>query len=83
MGGRRALDDGHPPAHLGRMIEWASLLGRGVDFVRVDLYDVGDRVLVGELTPYPAAGTNAFDPATTDAWLGRFWRTQPRRISGG
>ncbi|MGA8014366.1 MAG: ATP-grasp fold amidoligase family protein [Candidatus Dormiibacterota bacterium] len=73
-GGRRALDDGQPPAHLDRMIEWAWQLGQGVDFVRVDMYDVGDRVLVGELTPYPAAGKNAFDPAATDAWLGRFWR---------
>lgn len=80
-GGQRALDDGQKPAHLDRMIEWASQLGRGIDFVRVDMYDVGDRVLVGELTPYPAAGKKAFDPATTDAWLGRFWRRPQAGLS--
>ena len=61
------------------MLEWASDLGRGLDFVRVDLYDTGDRVLVGELTPYPAAGDERFEPQSLDAWLGRMWPSRPRQ----
>ena len=40
------------------MIEIAERLGEGVDFVRVDLYDVDGRVVFGELTNYPAGGTD-------------------------
>lgn len=67
------------PPNLDRMLEWASDLGRGLDFVRVDLYDTGDRVLVGELTPYPAAGDERFEPQSLDAWLGRMWPSRPRQ----
>ena len=45
------------PVNLDVMLDWAALLGRDLDFVRVDLYDLGDRVLVGELTAYPAGET--------------------------
>ena len=67
------------PPNLDRMLEWASLLGRRLDFVRVDLYDVGDRVLVGELTPFPGAGDDRLQPASLDAWLGKMWRSRPRQ----
>jgi hypothetical protein len=62
------------------MLTWAAQLGQGLDFVRVDLYDLGDRVLVGELTPYPAGGNSAYRPAGIDAWFGRAWRTKPAHV---
>ena len=70
--------DGGAPANLDVMLDWAALLGQDLDFVRVDLYDLGDRVLVGELTAYPSGGNAAYRPAGIDVWLGRAWRTQPR-----
>jgi hypothetical protein len=44
------------PVNLAAAIELAQHLGRGIDMVRVDLYDLGDRVVVGELTVYPMGG---------------------------
>ena len=65
------------PPNLDVMLRWASELGGAAEFLRVDLYDVGDRVLVGELTPYPGGGNASFDPPGLDADLGRMWRTRP------
>jgi hypothetical protein len=67
-----------PPRLLGRLIEVAEALGQDTDFVRVDLYDMGDRVVFGELTNYPGGGEQAFTPPSYDDQLGRLW-TLPRR----
>jgi hypothetical protein len=67
-----------PPEALGRMLEVAEALGQETDFVRVDLYDVDGRVVVGELTNYPSGGIANFSPTSYDAVLGRSW-TLPRR----
>lgn len=64
------------PRNLDIMLKWAAQLGAGIDFVRVDLYDLGDRVVVGEMTCYPASGRAAFRPVELDAWLGSKWRWQ-------
>ena len=68
-----------PKAARWRVGVVVALLGQDLDFVRVDLYDVGGRVLVGELTPYPTGG-NCYYPAGTDTWLGRAWRTKPLHV---
>jgi hypothetical protein len=65
------------PAALAEMVRIAEALGRETDFVRVDLYAVGERVLFGELTNYPDAGTAAFTPDEFDLELARTW-TIPR-----
>jgi hypothetical protein len=67
------------PPNLDVMLRWASRLGGVVEFLRVDLYDLGDRVLVGELTPYPGGGNASFHPLSLDADLGSMWRTSPSR----
>jgi hypothetical protein len=69
------------PENLALMLDWAARVGRGLDFVRVDLYDLGDRVLVGELTPYPSGGNSAYRPASVDVWLGRAWRSKPAHVA--
>lgn len=46
------------------MIELAERLGGGTDFVRVDLYDLLDRIVFGELSSFPAAGDSPFEPET-------------------
>jgi TupA-like ATPgrasp len=70
--------DPAPPAALEPMLQLAAALGQGLDFVRVDLYDVDGRVLVGELTAYPEGGKGWFEPASLDTWLGGLWRDRPR-----
>ena len=67
-----------PPARLAEMLEVAERLGRGTDFVRVDLYALPDRVVFGELTSFPAGGDSPFEPASWDTEFGRHW-TVPRR----
>jgi hypothetical protein len=44
------------PKNLGKMINYASILSEGFDFVRVDLYDTGDKVYFGEMTFTPHGG---------------------------
>jgi hypothetical protein len=60
------------PSQLDEMIRVAGRLGEGVDFVRVDLYQVGDRVVFGELTNYPGAGLQGF-PDWFDDEVGSWW----------
>jgi TupA-like ATPgrasp len=61
------------PPNLDKMLTWASALAENIDFLRVDMYDMGDRVLVGELTCYPGAGRDRFRPKSLDGWLGSQW----------
>jgi hypothetical protein len=51
----------------------AEQLAAGFDFVRVDLYALGQRMVVGELTHYPTGGNKSFDPPEWDARLGALW----------
>lgn len=63
-----------PPSNLPVMLELAELLSDGLDFIRVDLYDLGTRVVFGELTNYPNAGRDTIDPVDFDRFLGSHWR---------
>jgi hypothetical protein len=78
-GGPAWADPPHPrPQDLHGMIALAERLGAETDFVRVDLYDLGDRVVFGELTSYPAGGDSPFEPQRFNAEFGSHW-TVPKR----
>jgi hypothetical protein len=67
----------HPPprpALFDEMIAEAERLSAGIDYVRVDLFDLGDHFLVGELTPLPQGGTGSFNPPSWDIAFGRPWK---------
>lgn len=80
------LSGGHPwatpspprPPRLGEMIRIAELLGRGTDFVRVDLYDLPDRIVFGELSSFPAGGDSPFDPEYFNLEFGSHWEVPGR-----
>jgi hypothetical protein len=55
------------------MRQIAERLAHPFAFVRVDLYTVGDRILVGELTHYPTGGNKSYDPPEWEARLGALW----------
>jgi hypothetical protein len=61
------------PPNLKQMLDWATVLSEGMNFVRVDMYDLGERVVVGEMTCYPGAGRLRFRPEQLDDWLGSLW----------
>jgi len=82
---RLAANWGHPPGAdverppaLSDMIEIAETLGAETDFVRVDLYALPDRIVCGELTNYPLAGSAWFDPPEFDRELGAWWALPKR-----
>lgn len=66
------------PERLPELIRVAERLGADTDFVRVDLYDLPERMVFGELTSYPAGGYSPFHPERFDAEFGSHW-TVPRR----
>ncbi len=68
-----------PPAALPRMIEAAQALAAGIDFLRVDLYEIAGSIVFGELTNYPNKGLNRFRPASLDALLGNWLTLAPTR----
>ncbi len=58
------------PDRLGDMVVAAEKLAQPViDFVRVDMYDLGARLVVGEMTHYPSGGTA---PISSD-YYSRLW----------
>jgi hypothetical protein len=61
------------PPNLELMLQTAETLGADLDFVRVDLYDVGNRIYFGEMTTTPGGGFARFDPQAMDEHLGRLW----------
>lgn len=59
------------PPHYEQMIAYAEQLAKPFPFVRVDFYDIGDRVIVGEMTFYSGGGILKFTPPEWDAELGK------------
>jgi hypothetical protein len=63
-----------PPENYAAMLAVADRLSEGMGFIRVDLYNVGGQIYVGELTCYPAAGRAPFVPREYDFVFGEPWR---------
>lgn len=61
------------PANYARMLEIAERIADGFDYLRVDLYDTGDEVWFGEVTPYEGGGAARFRPRSFDDVLGSYW----------
>jgi TupA-like ATPgrasp len=66
-------DDAGPPPSFGRMLEIARRLSKGIDHVRVDLYDLDGQVRFGELSSYSANGRMPI-PHTWDLTFGGYWK---------
>lgn len=58
------------PDNLSQMVHIAEILASNEPFVRVDLYNVDERIYFGELTLYPAGGLGPFNSQQWDKWLG-------------
>ncbi len=64
------------PSMLETMFEYAETLSDDIDFVRVDLYEVGNKIYFGELTNVPGSGLEEFVPASWDDRFGQYWKMQ-------
>ena len=58
------------PAFLSRMIEISRQISKQFPLVRVDFYDIGSRLYIGELTFYPDGGFSEYEPQDWDYKLG-------------
>jgi hypothetical protein len=63
-----------PPQNFDKMLEITRKLSAGIDFVRVDLYNINGRIIFGELTNYPGAGLDKFEPSLWDTKFGSYWK---------
>lgn len=61
------------PKHFDKMISLAEKLSVSFPLIRVDLYEIGDRVLVGELTEDACGGKYIFSPVIWDFELGKMF----------
>ena len=64
------------PKEFYKMINFAEVLSKDVNFLRVDFYDVDGQVYFGELTFFPASGLGKFTPTDWDDILGS-WMVLP------
>jgi hypothetical protein len=76
-------DDFEFPANMEAMFDIAGKLGRGFDFIRVDLYCPGGRPMFGEFTSLPVGGINLFEPPIYDEIFGRSWKLAARAPGNG
>ena len=60
------------PKKLKEMIKLAELLSKGTIFLRVDFYEVDNKIYFGELTFYPNSGFCKFIPEEWDEKLGEY-----------
>jgi hypothetical protein len=66
----RALN---PPVSLREMLAAAESLCEGIDFARVDFYEINSKPVFGEMTFYPGSGGEKFFPPCWDLEFGRLW----------
>jgi hypothetical protein len=64
------------PTNLQEMLWIAEKLGEGIDHIRVDLYNLSDRIVFGELTNYHAAGAQKFFPKHFGREFGQEWHPE-------
>ena len=62
------------PENYGAMLEAARRLSAPFPHVRVDLYNIGGKIVFGELTFFSGTGYIAFDPDSFDYTLGEAFR---------
>lgn len=58
------------PINFNKMIELSEFLSKDIPFLRVDFYEVDNKIYFGELTFYPASGFSPFEPNDWDYKLG-------------
>ncbi len=71
------------PKHLDEMLEIAKELSKDIPFVRIDLFEVNDRVFFSEFTLCPASGLMPFVPSEYDRIVGSWLQLPTTGIRKG
>lgn len=61
------------PRNFEQMLDLASRLSQGFDFVRIDLYNIDGKIYFGEFTLTPTGGNLKIRPESWDMKLGEKW----------
>ena len=69
------------PKNYDKMIELAEKLAKPLPFVRVDFYEVGDRIYLGEMTFYSGGGLLPFEPIEWDYKFGEWYQLPEKMIT--
>ena len=71
-GNKDLVTDMKKPKNFDKMLEISKILSKDFPFVRVDFYEVDDKIYVGELTFAPKSGFGKFEPVDFDYQLGEY-----------
>lgn len=66
------------PVNYEKMVELAEILAKGRPFIRVDFYEIDNKIYFSELTFFPDNGLEQFEPENYDYTLGS-WITLPEK----
>lgn len=66
------------PINYEQMLDFAKTLSKGFPFVRVDMYNIKGQIFFGEMTFFPGAGFENFEPDELNYQIGE-WLKLPKR----
>lgn len=69
------------PKNYEKMVELAEKLAKPFPFVRVDFYEVGDTIYLGEMTFYSGGGLLPFEPLEWDYKFGEWFKLPEKMIT--
>lgn len=69
------------PKNYEKMVELAEKLAKPFPFVRVDFYEVGDKIYLGEMTFYSGGGLLPFEPVEWDYKFGEWFKLPEKMIT--
>ena len=67
---RSSTEEIAKPYNLDLMLEFSKKLSKNIPFVRVDFYEIKEKLYFGELTFYPGSGLEEFNPSEYDEKIG-------------
>jgi len=71
--------DMQSPSNYEEMVKVAEKISAGLDFIRVDLFNVSGKIYFGELTNYPENGYGIFTPKEYDLKFGSYWKIDDKK----
>lgn len=67
------------PSQFDEMVEYAKLLSKDIPFLRVDLYEINNKIYFSELTFFPSTGMMPFEPKEWDRTFGDWIDLPPKK----
>ena len=67
------------PVNYEKMLEFSKKLSEGLPSLRVDFYEVGGKLYIGELTFFTGSGYIEFDPPEWDEKIGQWLELPPKK----